>query len=243
LSIATVIQESFTINCFQSGDHTFTLDNSIALTTAGVTDPDTLNNDASTPIIIPVTPATVAQDTFTVAADTLLENHTPDTGTGWTSAGIQILAADDFTANIGDGAQEAREDTTIGSDDMNVSVDVKLTTNNTTVYGGPKGRMPATSTNNGYIARYSGDGAGGFRVQLITEVNGVEAVLNTAAVAGDLTSFHTIRLEIRTASKKVFFDSVEVINNTTDDSFSGNQFAGIDTRKQSNLDNYLSERP
>jgi hypothetical protein len=209
-----------------------------------ITDADADFADATVSITVnPGGPVTVAFDIFTVAANTALENHTPDTGTGWTSAGIQILAADDFTSNVGGGPHEAREDTAIGGDEMDVSVDVRLTTNATNIYGGPKGRMPVTSANNGYIARYSGDGAGGFRVQLITEVNGTETVLNTASVAGDLTNFHTIKLEIRAASKKVFFDGVEVINNTTDDSFIGNQFAGIDTRKDSNLDNYLSESP
>ncbi len=53
-SVATVIQESFTVNCSQSGDHTFTLDNSISPADTHVSDPDILNNGASTPITIPV---------------------------------------------------------------------------------------------------------------------------------------------------------------------------------------------
>jgi hypothetical protein len=53
-SMATVVQESYTVNCSLPSNHIFTFNNSIAPSTAAYTDPNGSNNSASTPVSIPV---------------------------------------------------------------------------------------------------------------------------------------------------------------------------------------------
>ena len=57
-SVATVVQESFTVNCSQPSFHTFTLNNTASITTPGVPDPTPANNSATTQVVIPVTAST-----------------------------------------------------------------------------------------------------------------------------------------------------------------------------------------
>jgi hypothetical protein len=74
-SIATVIQESFTVNCSLPSSHDFTLDNSISPSDVHVSDPDNLNDSASTQISIPVCPADQDPDGDGVCTD---DDNCPD---------------------------------------------------------------------------------------------------------------------------------------------------------------------
>jgi len=56
VSTDVVVDEVWTIQCSEEGEKTFQFDNSIAVTTAHVTDPNTLNNDASTELPVTVMP-------------------------------------------------------------------------------------------------------------------------------------------------------------------------------------------
>ncbi len=52
VSVDVPIDEMWTIHCSEPSEHTFTFDNSIAITTPGVTDPNLLNNSASTDLTV-----------------------------------------------------------------------------------------------------------------------------------------------------------------------------------------------
>ena len=67
-STPATVDERFTVNCSQPSLHTFTFNNDIAVTTANVTDPDTGNNSASTPLSMNV----VAQADVAIANQALV---------------------------------------------------------------------------------------------------------------------------------------------------------------------------
>ena len=191
-----------------------------------------------------------AQDTFTEASDTNLTDHTPDTGTGWTTdisdeTELRIIAADDELALssamiVGEGA---REDTDIGDDDMDVSSTLRTTLSGTdnrlTIVSGriPSGTFDAL---NAYIVDAKTQGTDSYRLQ--KKVAGSVTVLGAYGVIP--TSGDIVKLEIRTAAKKVFLNGTERIS-SVDDSLIGNQFAGLVNRGAPTidwrLDDFLSE--
>jgi len=187
--------------------------------------------------------ATKAQDAFTEASDTYLESHTPDVGTGWVvsdASEILVNAANDkVTGDADTGSfRHARETTDIGDDDMDVSL-LCFASGTTSRRIGVCGRIPAeTPVNNLYRASLRGSD---FLVELEKVVGGVATALGTYTFTGNTA---TLKLEIRTAAKKVYVDGVERIS-TTDDSLIGNQFAGLFLRNRPlsvcSGDDFLSE--
>lgn len=192
--------------------------------------------------------ATIAQDTFTELLDVDLLDHTPDTGTGWdtdTQADLDVFGL--LTDNVGVASgstniRAARETTTIGDDDMDVTLDCVLNSVATNNSGGPTGRIPDTvnGSANRYQAKLVGD-ATTVDVELEKVVASTTTSLGTYDLNAASTDTVTLKLEIRTAAKKVYVGGVERIS-SVDDSLTGNNFSGIGVlRSNFRGDNYLSE--
>lgn len=189
--------------------------------------------------------ATVAQDTFTEAVDTDLESHTPDVGTGWDTDGaasFQATDTDDLRAS-GTSIQAARETTTIGDDDMDVSIDYVVIRLSSDSRIGVIGRVPDTEDGeeNSYQSYFIGDGSA-VDITLDKVVASIRTNLGSYdanITSGDLPE--TMKLEIRTAAKKVYLNGIERIS-SSDDNLTGNNFAGVTgQRGVPRGDNYLSE--
>ncbi len=195
--------------------------------------------------------ALLAQDTFTVGVDTVLESHTPDIGTGWsveTAAKLTCDAAGDYCyANQANNTRHwGREGTSIGADAMDVTVDILVNNVNNNRFCGPAGRMTTANWGNQYNAEAQGGGIGG-NVQLtyflFKAVSSVRTQLGSWAdtSTNNGASTHTVKLEIRTAAKKVFVDGIERIS-SADDSLAGNHYAGLTgQRLEAQMDNFKSE--
>ena len=194
---------------------------------------------------LPVWAATIGQDTFTEASNTNLENHTPDTGTSWsvdaTAEFLVLGASDDLQENA---ARDnfARETTDIGDDDMDVSTDTTINSTSNARRAGVIGRIPTGESGvaNGYHAYRRGEASGtSYRLDKI--VTSVTTNLGSYSDAAANTVSQTIKLEIRTAAKKIYVDATERIS-STDDVLTGNNFAGIVMEeKVPRMDNWLSE--
>lgn len=190
--------------------------------------------------------ATVAQDTFTEAADTALSAHAPDIGTGWTTVtpmfvAFTVLAATDRLEASEKDAGGARENTSVGSDNMDVSF--TLVTPPAGVKGGlAAGRIPSGvfDAKNGYYIVADKVNNKWELHKLVADVTTLLGTYVATPAAGD-----TMKLQIRTAAKKVLIASVERIS-STDDSLTGNFFAGLLTGRVGAddkwvLDDFLSE--
>lgn len=200
--------------------------------------------------------ATKAQDTFTEASDTALGSHTPDTGTGWTvtsddgSDGITVVAADDNIRNDVTMASNrytlGKEDTDIGDDDMDVSITYAVASTDSFIQrSGACGRILDKDNMyyGGQRTTTAGQPAKKNRTTLEKIVSNAFTELgsdNTDVVNGD-----TIKLEIRTAAKKLYQNGTERIS-STDDVLTGNNFAGVFFERNSfgagvRFDDFLSE--
>ena len=189
----------------------------------------------------------VGRDTFTEAVDTTLTSHTPDVGAGWSveTASFTVIAANDNLAHTANTTDYARKGDDIASDAMDVSGRLKLGSN-TTIFIGLAGRMPAGNFANAYGLQLIGAADPNKTLRIIKEVSGVITALATTTVTLNSNVFATCKLELRTAAKKGYFNSVEVLT-TSDDSLSGNQYAGVMTNANINagsvgrIDDFLSE--
>lgn len=171
--------------------------------------------------------ATVGQDTFTEGSNTNLEDHTPEVGAAWAveaATKFLIRAADDDVDHLNAAIEHARKGDDIGDDDMDVTGVCKCA-NASARIAGVTGRVASGSFNNCYEAYLNGDG-GAVDVFLFKNVAGTRTQLGTWN--GNLTNNteYPLKLEIRTAAKKVYVDSVERIS-SSDDSLTGNNYAGI----------------
>ena len=182
---------------------------------------------------------TVASDTFTEATHTFLENHTPDIGTGWTVKTTSEFCIDATLDRLRLGESQpcsgvsgdlfppngAREDTEFGDDDMDVTVDVIIQLLEESHFGGPAGRIPSgtfDAMNMYYVIYHDGNA----RWELHKIVAGTDTLLGSRAETLAMNDVRTVKLEIRTATKKVYIGGVERIS-STDDSLVGNSFAGL----------------
>ena len=194
--------------------------------------------------------ATKAQDTFTDTDNTALNAHTPDTGTGWTCiTGWKIgkFDANEVSAPTNATIEAAMEDTDIGDDDMDVSVDLSNAwdTADDSDQIGAAGRILSTNQasidDNHYRAVADVVNGASMGFELFKVVTGTETSLGTHAQ--DPATGDTIKLEIRTGTKKLYVNGSELIS-SSDDSLTGNQFAGITHNGQKEThyyDNFLSE--
>lgn len=193
--------------------------------------------------------ATIASDFFTEALDTAFSSHTPSpSGTSWTqfdATNPKVIGATD-NAMVGEAGtsniRTAKETTTIGDDDMDVSATTTINNTSTTHSTGVSGRVASTDTgeSNAYWARRIG-AASGTTYQLDKTVAGVTTTLGTYADAAANTTSQTIKLSIRTGAKTVSVDGTDRIS-SADDSLTGNNFAGVvGSRDDPRLDDFLSE--
>lgn len=192
--------------------------------------------------------ATKASDTFTEASDTDLKDHTPDTGTGWDTDGDtqpEVEGSSDQLQHHNNSTPDCgREETDIGDDDMDVTMDCYLGDDQDNRRCGVTGRVASTEAgeDNAYWGYLQGDDAGGMNAVLDKVVSSSTTNLSSSSVMFDpLTDTVEVKLEIRTAAKKVYLDSMEELS-SSDDSLTGNNFAGvIISRQDPRGDNFLSE--
>ena len=181
-----------------------------------------------------------ANDTFTEGSDTLLTSHTSDSGhtwtvqTGSTGNGNVVASTDNVKDNAGN-APNVYSSVTPAS----AEYDIEMTTTGTSDCMGPSGRC-ATDANTSSFVLYN-NGASEWR--LIERIAGTSTTLGTATVAGGApdpaSGAVTVKLEIRTASKKVYLDTVEKISHTATDDITaagkpGIKFAGVTSDRGDN---------
>lgn len=192
--------------------------------------------------------ASISSDTFTVASDTALSAHTPDTGTSWSleAAQFTVIALTDDCRHNGGALNRAREETTIGADQMAVSADCKVGAS-ATRRAGVCGRMTTADYANQYEAYLQGT-AGGTTVDifLFKNVGGTRTQLGTSNQTLGSGVFATLRLEIGVGSQTVLFNGSTVITATEADStLSGQTYAGLIMQglgeATTRVDNFLSE--
>jgi len=191
--------------------------------------------------------ATVAQDTFTDTSGTLLANHTPDIGTGWTISGAAGGEDPDIQSNqlrMGgwEGPEYAVEGTDIGSDEMDVSARTWLTSTESTRTIRVTGRLPSATANaaNMYLGRRV-SGSGQTIYTLRKRVGGSESQLGSYTDGNAPGTQQVMKLALRTDAKKLYVDGTERIS-SPDESLTGNRFAGLGGgRIESRMDDWLSE--
>jgi len=189
--------------------------------------------------------ATIISDLFTEAGDTALDAHTPDIGTGWTlqaASTLQVEGGAGVCETIHTSVRHASEDTDVGADIMDITADVRCDSTNTDRIIGVVGRIPSgeRGNSNGYWA-YRIPSASGTTYHLDKVIAGSPTDLGTYVDTGNAFTTQTIKLEIRTAAKKVYVDGVERIS-SDDDNLTGNNFTGIVMRHVNpRMDNFLVE--
>lgn len=170
---------------------------------------------------------TIGQDAFTAGSDENLESHTPDVGAGWSvevATKFQVRGSTDDVDHTASAIEHARKGDDIGDDDMDVTGVCKCA-NASARIAGVTGRVASGSFNNCYEAYLNGDGSA-VDVFLFKNIAGTRTQLGTWN--GNLTNNteYTVKLEIRTAAKKVYVNGTERIS-SSDDSLTGNNYAGI----------------
>ena len=185
----------------------------------------------------------VGYDTFTEGANTALTSHTPDVGAGWSVSGSTwtVVALTDTLTKTTGAADRARKGDDIGSDQMDVTADM-ATVGTTGIQTGVCGRMTTADYVNQYEAYLAGDG---LTVDLALDkvVSGTRTSLGTFDLNALSLAVVSVKLEVRTAAKKVYAGGVERIT-TADNSLTGQQYAGVTGNGASatrNWDNFLSE--
>lgn len=191
----------------------------------------------------------VGQDLFTEASNTNLENHTADVGGGWsvsTTGVLVVQAAEDNVSASGTLDRRARKGDDIGDDDMDVSADVKTTTN-TSRLAGVLARASTDGFNNQYEAFVIGNGAGNNPlVQLFKVVSGTPTQLGSIDCGVAASTFMTLKCAIRAGTQEVFINAVSKISATeADTTLQDRRYAGLVMNGAGSadcrLDNFLSE--
>lgn len=190
--------------------------------------------------------ATVGQDLFTEAADTELSVHTPNVGAGWTvEAGATTFTVVASTEELGKDATAhyARKGDDIGGDIMDVTADVKSSATSAR-RSQVAGRMTTADFNNAYKGGTQADGSL-IDYALDKEIGGTITNLGTYNANDPVDTYKTVKLEIRTAAKKLFVAGVERIS-SADENLAGNKYAGVfmlasASASTTRLDNWLSE--
>src|SRR5438105_1219998 len=149
------------------------------------------------------------QDSFTVAANTMLEAHTPNIGGAWTrqtgSSGITINAAADNARNVAAGDWSIYSNGTIApTAEITMGVTVTFTNANANNFVDLFGRT-SVSLLNAYSARLSASGA----VTLTRWSGGTATTIATGTVTIALNTQIQFILSLKNASKEV------AINGTT----------------------------
>lgn len=155
-------------------------------------------------------------DTFTAAAGTALESHTGETGATWAKnsaipgSNLAIDSANRLRSTIA-GTSIYYSSGVPASNEYDVEADVVYISNpGTRIIVGVNGRYD-TATNTGYTAWY--DTSTG-RWHLYVSTGGGTVELGTYTQALTPGTSYRVKLEMRTATKKVYIDGVERISST-----------------------------
>ncbi|MFQ5793378.1 MAG: hypothetical protein ACE5JI_23145, partial [Acidobacteriota bacterium] len=197
--------------------------------------------------------ATIAQDTFTEAANAFLENHTPDIGTGWSAEPTQNLeidaATDELGNNVGGAPSYGREGSDMTQDDVFAQCDCMVTATGNSVHSGIMVRMANTGLvgADGFVGRIEGSNNAA-RLVIAKWVNENETILATTATdSHSLNTVYTLKLEATneggSTRLKLFVNGVETLNVLeSTDPMQGvnNRRAGLQKRKTGSLDNWSS---
>lgn len=176
----------------------------------------------------PAAGTTFVSDTFT-GASVALTAHVGETGATWAtqtgaSAGMLISNADRLRGNTIDVTTNAYASGTPVSAEYDVNVPVHTFTTVTGHVIGVWGRMLAAART-GYVAIYNLDPG---QLQLWVVNNYVYTQLGASCTPSFAdASDHTIRLEIRDAVKKLYYDST-LCTKSTDNSVTAPGLAGVD---------------
>ena len=125
-----------------------------------------------------------ANDTFTDASSTLLENHTPDTGTGWSVSAASEIEIQSNRASLNGpdtSIRVARETTDLLDDDMDVTADLELINpdgNGPNNFAGITARNSSADFLNYYLVTIEEDDDN-FAIALYKVVGGTKTLLGT----------------------------------------------------------------
>lgn len=183
---------------------------------------------------------TFANDTFTDTDGTLLQSHTADDGGSWTkgatwtensevqSNGLQI------SSGVSGSSSSYRHSGTPGSNEYDVQALLRFANSTSTdIQSGVFGRYDGNAT--GYHARYN---AVAEVWQLYKVSSGSFSLIGSYAEALPVNTTRTLKLEIRTAAKKLYVDGIERVSSANDD-ITSTGGAGLRVRISSGTANLL----
>ena len=195
-------------------------------------------------------------DTFTDTDGVLLQNHTPDVGGAWEALDFSwpSLAATTLYAAINTNRARAaasstrirayRNATAPATNEYDVQAIHTLTTAGTNVFAGLLGRMTPTGVISADVDRYrcvyNFHGSVGSRAwSLAKVVSGTQTVLDS--LTEDIgAGTHTIKLEVRTATKRAFLGAVQKLS-SADDAITQVGRAGIGIDPTQGVNNYTDD--
>lgn len=185
-------------------------------------------------------PETSISDAFTDSDGTLLENHTPTDGGGWTwsvvNGGCEINS-NRAEQQTNDAWNIDRADQDLSSADHYTQADLMALLQSTKCYVGIMARKDATATKTFYQVRYSGwshsDGLN--RYELRKVVSGSETTFDHWS--SDLTAGDTLYLECDGSTITMLING-EQRAQTTDTSITGNLRTGFASYRRAAYDNY-----
>lgn len=187
---------------------------------------------------------TKVSDTFTDTDNTLLNDHTPDTGTGWDgSANLEI--ENNYVLPDSDGgcaSYYSQEQTSVGDDEMIVTGDITLGANFCCRVIGIDGRLPNETAdgNDRWTFQYSRFGS--FVAQIVECVSG--SCNSRASTTTGIVDGSTYTLTITDTDVTVDQGATtDFLTYSHSDVLSGNQHAGLHicSRRSLHIDNFLVE--
>jgi hypothetical protein len=155
---------------------------------------------------------TFVSDSFTVASNTMLEAHSPNTGGAWTrqtgGSGIILNAAADNARNVAAGDWSVYTNAAVPtSAEVVVGASVVFTNANANNWVDLFGRA-SVNLLNAYQARFAANGA----VSLIRYVGGTPTVLATGTVTVALNTPIELIFSIKNASKQIWINGVQIVS-------------------------------
>jgi len=154
---------------------------------------------------------TFVSDTFTVAANTMLEAHTPDTGGAWTryigGSGVILNGAADNARNVATGDWNVYGNATAAPNAEHVvGLTVTFTAASANNFVELYGRGSA-SLLNGYAVRFTSAGV----VTMLRYSGGAPTTIASGTVAVTLNSATSVIFSLKNASKQLWINGVQVL--------------------------------
>jgi len=200
--------------------------------------------------------ATFVQDAFTDTNGTLLQDHTPDTGGAWAELDFKANETGSSTVNADISSNRVvavsttasrgyRNAADPGSNEYDITGDINRGIQTIEGIYTLLGRMTPTGTSNSAVDRYHVEHrtGSGFGSRLKKTVSGTQTELDSDSTTMP-SGTHTMKLEIRDAAKKYFFDDTETLT-STDDVITQDGRAGVGGANEvfaggNYMDNYLA---